>query len=92
MQSINYMKDERIKNYYGKWADNPLLTQQYKEYFYQFVKACLEVDKRASSEYLKLALYDSFHEKCDEKYYDEFTYNVVVLFEHLRDFSNTTLP
>jgi hypothetical protein len=71
---------------------NPSLLGKDKEYFYRFVKACLETDRQASVEYLKLALYDSFHDKDDEKYYDEFQYEVIALFEHLRDFNNTTLP
>ncbi len=92
MSSINYMKDKRVRSYYDKWAVTPLLTQQYGEYFFEFVKACLEVDKRPSIEYLKLALSDSCIGKYDEKRYDEFTYEIIVLFEHLRDFYNTTLP
>ena len=92
MSSINYMKDKKVIGYYEMWAEYPLLHDRYKDYFYKFVKACLEVDKRPSSEYLKLALYDSFSAKYDEKRYDEFVGDVIVLFEHLINFYNTTLP
>jgi len=92
MTNSNYMKNDKVKAYYEKWELNPTLLGIQREYFYKFVKACLEVDKRASIEYLKLALYNSFHDKYDEKDYDEFMFEVVVLFEDLRDFNNTTLP
>jgi hypothetical protein len=92
MPSVNYMKDATVKEYYERWALLPKLLGQEKEYFYQFVKACLKMDRKLDIDYLKGALYDSFHEQYDEKYYDEFVYEVVVLFEHLRNFSNTTLP
>ena len=85
------MSNKKVKAYYEKWELNPTLLGIQREYFYKFVKACLEVDKLASIEYLKSALYDSFHDKYDEKAYDELTFQVVVLFEHLRDFYNTTL-
>jgi hypothetical protein len=91
MPSIDYMKAKKPRRYYEIWADNPLFTQQYKEYFYKFVKACIEVDKKPDTEYLKLALYDSFHEQYDKKQYNEFTDEVIILFEHLINFSNTTL-
>ncbi len=92
MPSVNYMKDDTVRKYYEKWAFSPQLLGREKEYFYQFVKACLRVDKKLDIDYLKTALYDSFHEQYDEERYDEFTYEVVVLFEHLNNFSNTTLP
>ncbi|MGB2876651.1 MAG: hypothetical protein WBB97_01275 [Dehalococcoidales bacterium] len=93
MTSINYMNNDKVKAYYEKWELNPTLLGIQREYFYKFVKACLEVDKRASTEYLQLALYDSFHDKYDdEREYDELKVKVVVLFEDLRDFHNTTMP
>jgi hypothetical protein len=67
-------------------------AKQSQQIVYRFVKACLEVDSRLDIDYLKSALYDSFSGKYDEKRYDEFTNDVIVLFEHLRDFYNTTLP
>ena len=93
MRSINYMEDDTVKKYYKKWALYPTSTHILdRQNFYKLVKACLSVDKRLDIDYLKLALYDSFHEKYDEKYYDEFKHEIIVLFEHLRDFTNTTLP
>lgn len=92
MPSVNYMNDDTVKKYYRKWAASPTNHPADTENFYKFVKACLAVDNELNTEYLKLALYESFHEKYDEKYYDEFIHEKVVLFEHLRDFSNTTLP
>lgn len=92
MPSVNYMNDDTVRKYYRKWELSPTSHSMDREDFYKFVKACLMVDKRLDLDYLKLALYDSFNEKYDEKYYDEFTHNTVVLFEHLRDFANTTLP
>lgn len=92
MSNINYMENERVRSYYDKWTVTPLLTQQYAEYFYKFVKACLEVDKRPSIEYLKSALYDSFHDTYDPENYVEFDSEVIEVFERCRDFANTTLP
>ena len=86
------MKDETVRQYYEKWTLLPALLGKEKEYFYQFVQACLRLDRRLDIDYLKGALYDSFHEQYDEKTYDEFCYEVIALFEHLRDFSNTNLP
>ena len=92
MPSVNYMKDDTVKKYYEKWAFSPTTHAMDRENFYKFVKACLRIDKRLDIDYLKLSLYDSFREKYDEKYYDEFTHDIVVLFEQLRDFANTSLP
>jgi len=92
MASINYMKDKVVREYYDKWELLPKLTGREKIYFYQFVKACLGVDRKLDIDYLKDALYDSFHEQYDENTYDEFRDEVIVLFEHLRDFANTDLP
>ena len=92
MSSSNYMKDERVRNYYEKWELNPFLTQQYKEYFYKFVKACLEVDESPTISALELALRDSFYETWDKEIYDEFCKEATILFEHLRDFYNTKFP
>ena len=92
MSGFNYMEDKKVRDCYEKWALNPVLHGVEKEYFYKFVKACLEVDKSPSIDKLKLALYDSFHAQYSEERYDEFQYETVVLFEHLRNFHNTTLP
>jgi len=92
MPGINYMKDETALAYYKVWALIPSLLGRDRENFYKFVKACLKIDRKLDIDYLKLVLYDSFHEQFDEKHYDEFTSDVVILFEHLRDFYNTTLP
>jgi hypothetical protein len=92
MQSANYMNDITVKIYYVKWELTPKLVDRYKEYFYQFVKACLRLDKKPDTEHLKNALYDSFYQKYGEKRYNEFSDEVVVLFEHLKNVSNTVLP
>ncbi len=92
MPSINYMRDDTVKKYYRIWDLSPTTHGADKENFYKFVKACLRIDKKLDIDYLKLALYDSFHDRYDEKYYDEFCFQTVVLFEHLRDFANTKLP
>jgi len=92
MSSINYMKDETVRNYYEKWALNPTLLGWDRENFNKFVKACFRVDKQLDIDYLRLALYDSFHDQYDEGDYVKFTGDVVVLFEQLRDYENTTLP
>ena len=92
MSSINYMKDDTVKRYYRQWAASPTTHPMDMEKFYQFVKACLKVDNELNTEYLKDALYESFHGRYEENYYDEFKHKTVVLFEHLRDFANTPLP
>ena len=92
MPSVNYMKDETVKHYYERWASSPRTHTTDREWFYKFVKACLRLDNTLDTQYLRLALYDSFHDKFDEKYYDEYTSDMVILFEHLRDFANTSLP
>ena len=91
MQSINYMKDAMVRQYYEWWILNPVTHGHDKEKFYKFVKACLNVDKRLDISYLKLALYDSFYKIYEEEYYDRFQSDIVILFEHLRDFANTNL-
>ena len=50
------------------------------------------MDKRPDIDFLKLALYDSFSGEYDEERYDEFTHEIIVSFEHLRNFYSTTLP
>ncbi|MFC2017248.1 hypothetical protein ACFLUD_02410 [Chloroflexota bacterium] len=92
MPSINFMEDKQVQDYYQMWAKSPRTHPTDKEWFYKFVKACLKLDKKLDISYLKLALYDSFHNKYDEKYYDEYTSDIIILFEHLRDFANTTIP
>ena len=92
MSSIDYMKDATVREYYHRWELNPTISGQNRLDFYKFVKACFKVDTRLDIDYLKPALYDSFHEQYDEKRYDEFIHRVVILFEHLRDFQNTSLP
>jgi hypothetical protein len=92
MPSVNYMKDETVRSYYNKWTVTPLLTQQYAEYFYQFVKACLRLDTKLDISHLNDALYDSFYKQYkNKKQYDKFATEIVILFEHLRNFSNITL-
>jgi len=92
MSNINYMNDATVRQYYDRWELDPTLLGRNRFDFYKFVKACFNVDTKLDIEYLKASLYDSFHEKYDEKTYDEFVGEVVILFEHLRDFQNTSLP
>jgi hypothetical protein len=86
------MNDETVRIYYKKWAASPTSHPSDTENFYKFVKAYLAVDRELNTEFLKLALYDSFHEKYSEEHYDKFKHKTVVLFEQLRDFANTNLP
>ena len=92
MASINYMNDQAVRKYYNQWELLPQLTGWEKTVFYKFVKACLGVDRKLDIDYLKGALYDSFHEKYHDSTYDNFKHEVIVLFETLRDFANTDLP
>jgi hypothetical protein len=93
MASVDYMKDEKVKAYFNWWASSPRTEHpRHKELFYKFVKACLEVDKTLDAQYLRLALYDSFHNVMDEKSYDKYRHNILVWFEDLVDFANTTFP
>ena len=94
----NYMDDETVRKYYQTWALSPTTHPMDMEKFYKFVKACVrfagheDLGRKLDISYLRLHLYDSFHDKYNEEYYDEFTHKIVVLFEHLRDYENTTLP
>jgi len=93
LSNVNYMRDNTVRQYYEKWELNPFLVDRYKEDFYRFVRACLMVDRTPDIDHLKSALRDSFYEKYEDKEkYDQFVSDVVVLFEHLRNFANTRLP
>ena len=98
MVTNNYMRDETVRKYYEAWALSPTTHPADMEKFYKFVKACIrfvgqgDLGKKLDISYLRLHLYDSFHDKYTQEYYDEFTHKIVSLFEHLRDYENTTLP
>ena len=95
MPSINYMKDDRVRECYKWWESNPVTHGHDKEKFYYFVRACLNVenvDKVLDISYLKLFLYDSFHEIYGEESFDNFQSDIVILFEHLTNFARTILP
>lgn len=90
--SVDYMKDDKVKEYYEKWVlNNGRLVGHDKEYFYQFVKAVLALDSHATTELLKLALCDSFAQKFDNEVYDKLVYDASVMFEALRDFYNVSI-
>ena len=86
------MKNEQVRLYYERWADNEHgnFVGRGREEFYKFVKAVLALDKHPTTEFLKLALYDSFANLrvSNEEAYDELVYQAAVLFETLRDYSN----
>jgi hypothetical protein len=94
----NYMDDETVRKYYQTWALSPTTHPMDMEKFYKFVKACVrfagheDLGRKLDITYLRAHLYDSFHDKYTEEYYDKFTHKIVVLFEHLRDYEDTTLP
>ena len=100
----NYMMDKNVKRYYEVWARSPTIHPFDMRNFYKFVKACVnhvgsgDLGRKLSIDILKLSLYDSFHEKYNdrkkytEEAYDEFVHKIVVLFEHLRDYEDAKLP
>lgn len=98
MTAKNYMNDVTIRKYYQRWALSPTIHAADMENFYKFVKACVrfvghgDLGRKLDISHLRAHLYDSFHDKYTREDYDEFTHKIVVLFEHLRDYEDTTLP
>lgn len=95
--SENYMKDKNVKQYYDFWVKGPTLFEHSldRERFYKFVKSVVnwaggkEVQKKVDHQYLKLHLYDDFHDKYSEEYYDNLQRDIMVKVESLLEYEDT---
>ena len=94
----NYMADPNVRKYYDRWKTSPTSHPLDMRNFYKFVKACVQfaghedVRKKLDTSILRLHLYDAFHEQYSEENYDKFTHKIIVLFETLLDYEDTTFP
>lgn len=94
----NYMADKNVKTYYEVWARSPYKHPLDMERFYKFVKVCVNcvgrghLGRKLDVSYLEASLYDSFRGNHNEESWDKFRHEIVVLFEHLRDYEDTELP
>jgi len=100
MPEKNYMQDQDVRGYYDRWRKSPTLLDHPNdiEKFYKFVKKCVsfaghkDTRKKLDTSILRLHLYDDLHGKYSEDYYDKITHEIIVLFEHLLEYEDTTLP
>jgi len=99
----NYMKDSNVRQYYNFWINGPTLFEHIRdrERFYKFVKAVVnwaggresqgsrELQKKIDTSFLALHIYDSFHDKYSEEYYDKLKHEILVEFEKLIEYEDT---